>query len=156
MKIWKHLSAEHIFLGISIPDKNSVFQFVADICKRDHFVKEAAEIYNGMLAREEMASTGIGKGIGLPHTTNPNLDDAHIFLIRPEKPVDFDALDNAPVDIILALLIPENETTLHLQILAGLSRLCKEPKFLAAIRNAEDVESLREEIINLEEKMAIQ
>ena len=156
MKIWKHLPTKHIFLDIPIHDKKAVFQFVADTCKRENIVEDEVKIYDGMLAREETASTGIGKGLGFPHTTNPDIEEAYVFLIRPEKPIDFDALDDEPVDIVLALLIPENKTTLHLQVLAGLSRLCKEPKFLEAIRNAEDVEPLLEEIVNLEEKIAIQ
>jgi len=156
MKIWKHLPSKHIFLDIPIPDKNTVFRFVADTCKRENIVENEIKVYNGMLAREETASTGIGKGLGFPHTTNPDIEEAYVFLIRPENPIEFESLDGEPVDIILALLIPDSETTLHLQMLAGLSRLCKEPRFLEAIRNAENVDTLREEIVNLEEKIAIQ
>jgi mannitol/fructose-specific phosphotransferase system IIA component (Ntr-type) len=74
-------------------------------------------------------------------------------LIHLVEPIDFEALDNLPVDIILALIVPENEMTLHLQLLAGVSRLCKTSEFLEAVREATSSEDLWYLIKKLEERM---
>ncbi|HHC25190.1 MAG TPA: hypothetical protein ENK58_07255, partial [Desulfobacterales bacterium] len=68
-------------------------------------------------------------------------------------PLEFKSLDSLPVDIVIALIIPERQTTLHLQMLAGVSRLCKNPDVLKAIRQAGDSKELWGKIRNLEEKM---
>ncbi|MBN1932084.1 MAG: PTS sugar transporter subunit IIA [Desulfobacterales bacterium] len=154
MKIWKHLRTEHIFLNTPLSSKETLLRFVADTCARDGVVKDASALYQGMQDREQTMSTGVGGGIGFPHTTSQEAKEAAVLLIRLAAAIDFEALDAVPVDIVLALIIPENETRLHLQILAGASRLCRNPNFLKAVRKAENSEALWTEIKNLEEKMA--
>lgn len=153
MKICTYLQTEHIFLHAALPDKNAVLRFVADTCKKSGIVKDADALYDGMQKREQTMSTGIGGGIGFPHTTSRDARDAFVVLIHLAEPIDFEALDKLPVDIIMALVIPENRTSLHLGILAGASRLCMMPEFLEAVRKAEDPENLCNAITSLEEKM---
>lgn len=154
MKIWKHLRTEHIFLNAPLSNKETLLRFVADTCARNGVVKDASALYKGMQNREQTMSTGVGGGIGFPHTTSQEAKEAAILLIHLAEAIDFEALDDLPVDIIFALVIPENERGLHLRILAGVSRLCRNPDFLKAVRKAENSEGLWTEIKNLEEKMA--
>ncbi|QTA84263.1 PTS sugar transporter subunit IIA [Desulfonema magnum] len=154
MKIWKYLRPENLFLDVSLPDKDTTLRFVADACVQNGVVTDGNMLCEGMKEREKTMSTGIGSGIALPHTTSHETEDAAVLLIRPAVPVDFESLDNLPADIILALIIPENQTALHLQILAGVSRLCKNPSILKAMREANNSEELWKKIRNLEEKMA--
>jgi mannitol/fructose-specific phosphotransferase system IIA component (Ntr-type) len=98
-------------------------------------------------------STGVGDGIALPHAAMPDVTDAVVLLVRLAGPVDFDAIDSLPVDIVLALILPEGQTHLHLQLLAGLSRLCKNPEFLALIRLSQDSDSLWQTLQTLEEQI---
>jgi mannitol/fructose-specific phosphotransferase system IIA component (Ntr-type) len=98
-------------------------------------------------------STGVGDGIALPHAATPDVINAAVVLVRLASPVDFEAIDNLPVDIILALILPEGETHLHLQLLAGLSRLCKNPEFLALIRLSQDSEALWTALQALEDQI---
>ena len=154
MKIWKHIRTEHIFLNAPLANKETLLRFVAATCARDGVVKDASALYKGMQNREQTMSTGVGGGIGFPHTTSREAKEAAILLIRLAEAIDFESLDDFPVDIIFALVIPENERGLHLRILAGASRLCRNPDFLKAVRKAENSEALWTEIKNLEEKMA--
>lgn len=154
MKIWRYLKAENIYLNESLASKEAVFRFVADASVGMGLVKNAERVYEGMKAREETMTTGAGGGLGFPHTTCGEAADAAVFLIRPAQPLEYEAIDHLPVDIILALVIPENNTPLHLQILAGVSRLCKEPAFLRAVRQAADSKMLWNEIKTIEENMA--
>ena len=153
MKICRYLRTEHIFLNTIFPDKEAVLRFVADTCAKDGIVEDADALYEGMKKREQTMSTGVGGGIGLPHTTSREAQDASVIMIHLAEPIDFEALDALPVDIILALIVPENQTALHLRILAGVSRLCKKPEFSETVRKARNPKKLCEEITDLEEKM---
>ncbi|GLI34214.1 PTS sugar transporter subunit IIA [Desulforhabdus amnigena] len=156
MKIWERLQPDCIFLDAHLSDKDSVLRFVVDIFARKGAVRNANHLYEGMKMREEVMSTGIGDGIGIPHAPSTDAKDAAILLIRLAEPIDFDALDGLPVDVILAMVVPQNATALHLQVLAAISRLCHNPKFMESIREAENSETLREKIKCMEEEMAFQ
>ncbi len=154
MKIWNRLKPEYIFLNVFLPDKDAVFEFVAETFAQKGIVKDADKLCEGLNKREEVMSTGIGKGIGIPHTTSSEAANATILLIRLINPIDFESLDALPVDIILPIVVPEYKTGLHLQILAGLSRLCRNPEFTESIRHAENSEQLLEQIKDVEESIS--
>lgn len=154
MKIYKRLRAEHIFLNVSLKDKDEVIRLVADTFARDGVVADARLLYESMKKREETMSTGIGDGIGIPHAASWETNDAAMLLIRLVDPIDFEALDGLQVDIILALVVPENQTQLHLQILAGISRLCKRAEFLDFVRQTNNANDLWEGIKRIEEEIA--
>lgn len=154
MQISKHLDKENIFLGLQLQDKTSVLRFIADTCVRKKVAEDADRLYTGMMQREETMSTGVGNGLGFPHTTHPEVSKATLLLLRLETPVDFEALDGKPVDIILSLVIPENQTTLHLRLLARISRLCRNPEFIQTVRNAASSKALWQEIQKIEASMA--
>ena len=154
MKILNHLKAKNIFLNQLLPGKNETIRFAADNFAKNGAVKNADDLYRGMMKRENTMSTGIGGGIGLPHTTSIEAEDAAVILIRLAEPIKFDSIDDRPVDIVLALVIPENRKSLHLQLLAGVSRLCKNSDFLDAVRQESSSEILWQKINELEKKMA--
>ena len=154
MKIYKYLRIGHIFLNASLKDKDEVIRFVADTFTRDGVVANARLLYENMKKREKAMSTGIGDGIGIPNTTSWETNDPALLLVRLADPIDFQALDGLNVDIILALIVPENQTPLHLQILARISRLCKGTEFLNSVRQSKDSNDLWEEIRRIEEEIA--
>ena len=154
MKICNFLKTEHIFLDVAIPDKDNVLQFLAETGHKTGMVRNRKNLLEGLQRRENIMSTGVGDGIALPHAAASDVTDADILLVRLAKPIDFDSLDALPVDIILALILPEGQTHLHLRLLAGLSRLCKNPEFLALIRMSRDTQSLLQALHSLEEQMA--
>lgn len=154
MKIWKYLSPENIFLGLTFSSKDGILRYVADACQHAGIVQNSEPVYQGLVLRENLMSTGVGGGIGLPHTTCADVEDAVVMLVRLARAVDFEAIDNLPVDIVLALIIPEHNRSLHLRILAGISRLCKNVDFLNAVRAETDAKKLRDAIENIENHMA--
>ena len=154
MKIWKYLSSENIFLGLTFASKDGILRYVADACRHAGIVQNSEPIYQGLVLRENLMSTGVGGGIALPHTTCADVEDAVVMLVRLASAVDFEAIDNLPVDIVLALIIPERNRSLHLRILAGISRLCKNVDFMNAVRTETDPKKLRDAIENIENHMA--
>lgn len=154
MKICNYFKAGHIFLDKTLQDKDTVLRFLADMGQKAGLVRNKKTLLEGLQRRERIMSTGVGDGIALPHAAASDASDADILMVRLAKPIDFDSLDSLPVDIILALILPKGQTHLHLRLLAGLSRLCKNPEFLALIRMSRDTENLVHALHSLEEQIA--
>ncbi len=104
---------------------------------------EAREIYDALLQRERLGSTGLGRGIAVPHVKFRSLRNIVSLFARLDDPIDFDAHDNAPVDLIFLLLAPEHASGDHLRALARLSRLMREPATLEQLRSAKGASELR-------------
>lgn len=154
MKVCDHMSAEHIFLRELLKDKDAVLRFAARKFAQTGVTQNWAEAHDLMAARENLMSTGIGKGIGIPHAECPSVAKAAVVLVCPQQAVDFKALDNKPVDIIIAMVIPPKSRNLHLRLLARISRLCKNSQFIHAVRSAKNAEELFARIQDIESKMA--
>ncbi len=154
MKVYPYLAEKHIFLNVHRTDKEAVLRFVAEIFARDQVVDHPQGLFEHLQKREKTMSTGIGKGIGIPHAASEEVTNPAVLLVRLADPIDFDALDDLPVDIVMALVVPTNQTALHLRILAGISRLCEKNAFLTMVRNAVDPKTLLNEIRLLEQEIA--
>lgn len=102
------------------------------------------EIFDSLIARERLGSTGLGKGVALPHGRIQGLTRPMGALLTLEDGIDFDALDKQPVDLLFALLVPEESTDEHLQILAALAGLFSQPGLCQQIRSSQDGDSCYE------------
>ena len=99
-------------------------------------------LLQSLLARERLGSTGLGNGIAIPHCRLKNIDHVMGALITLAVPIDFDAIDGKPVDIIFILLAPAQALQEHLNALAALAELCNHTEFRHNLRNAADAEQL--------------
>lgn len=100
------------------------------------------DVFEALLQRERLGSTGIGNGIAIPHGRFQGLDRLHGFFARLEKPIDFDAIDGQPVDILFTLLAPEGAGADHLKALARVARVLRDRATLERIRNAHDSDAI--------------
>ncbi|HHJ14932.1 MAG TPA: PTS IIA-like nitrogen-regulatory protein PtsN [Gammaproteobacteria bacterium] len=96
------------------------------------------EIFDSLIGRERLGSTGLGKGVALPHGRLKGLDQPLAALLTLEHGVDYDAIDNQPVDLLFALLVPEESTDEHLQILARLAEMFSQDNFCSQLRDTRD------------------
>jgi PTS system nitrogen regulatory IIA component len=103
---------------------------------------DASALLLSLQARERLGSTGLGSGIAIPHCRLKNLDAVSGALITLAEPIDFDAIDGAPVDILFVLLAPENAMQQHLSALAALAELFNQAAFRQRLRNATSAEQL--------------
>src|ERR1700730_10545358 len=94
----------------------------------------SVDIYNILIQRERLGSTGVGSGIAIPHGKLPNLRHSVGVFGRLDEPLEFDSIDDEPVDIIMPLLAPESAGADHLKALARISRLLREPKSVEKLR----------------------
>lgn len=104
--------------------------------------RPAADILDALLAREQRGTTGFGGGTALPHGRIAGLVRPVLAVVRLAQPVDWQALDGAPVDIVLALMSGEADGAGHLKALAAASRLLRDRAFVAKLRGARDADAL--------------
>jgi len=115
------------------------------IAERIHFQDETlseTDIFNNLVSRERLGSTGIGQGIAIPHCRLDGLDRVIGVLMTLSEPVDFDAIDNQPVDLVFALVVPKEATSEHLELLSQLAEKFNNDAFCQQLRQCTDTDSL--------------
>ncbi|SON53728.1 Nitrogen regulatory protein [Hartmannibacter diazotrophicus] len=102
------------------------------------------EIFDTLLQRERLGSTGVGHGVAIPHGKLVNLDKLVGVFARLDKPIDFDALDDEPVDLMFLLLAPESAGADHLKALARIARVLRDPDIAGKMRSTTDASKIYE------------
>ena len=120
--------------------KHVLEELAARAAKLGHL--PAREIFEALLQRERLGSTGIGRGIAIPHCRHSSVKHITCIFARLETAIPFDAIDGNPVDLVFLLLAPEDAGADHLKALARLSRLMREPRTILQLRAAKDQASL--------------
>ena len=95
-----------------------------------------------LLQREKLGSTGVGNGVAIPHGKLPKLGRLFGLFARLERPIDFEALDSQPVDLVFLLLAPEGAGADHLKALARVARLLRDPEVARKLRESRDADAL--------------
>lgn len=103
---------------------------------------DATSIFEALLQRERLGSTGIGEGIAIPHGKLPGLTRIFGLLARLEKPIEFEALDGQQVDVLFLLLAPEGAGADHLKALSRAARVLREPGLIERVRATRDAAAL--------------
>lgn len=135
------LAPERILLGWRCASKRQLFQDLAEVAARATGL-EPATILAALSQREKLGTTGIGEGIAIPHARVPDLPSLTGFFVRLAVPVDYDALDDAPVDLVFLLLAPEEATNTQLKALARIARLLRDPEICARLRTETDLDQI--------------
>jgi len=135
MTISALLSPQRIFLDTEISSKKKLLELIANIVADQTRLAESL-IYNNLLNRERLGSTGLGHGFAVPHARLENLDKTIGCLFRLKEPVNFEAPDNQPVDLVFTIVIPQEATEEHLLILSSLARIFSQTDVCEAIRGA--------------------
>lgn len=141
MEIPDLLSMDGIVPALRVNSKKQALQDLARRAADLTGVHERA-IFEVLIERERLGSTGVGNGIAIPHGKLPNLDRLYGVFARLEKPVDFDAIDEQPVDLIFLLLAPESAGADHLKALARVSRLLRDKANCEKLRGTNDPEAI--------------
>ena len=102
----------------------------------------AREIFDAMLQRERLGSTGVGNGIAIPHGKLTRVDKIFGVFARLERPIDYDAQDGAPVDLMFMLIAPESAGADHLKALARIARVLRDTSLTTRLRATRDASAL--------------
>ena len=143
MEICDLLSGDRVISCIRATNKKHLLEEVsmhaAKICG-----KNERTIFDILLERERLGTTGIGRGVAIPHGKLPDLDQLYGVFIKLEQPIDFESMDGEAVDLIFLLLAPETAGADHLKALAQISRLFRDSIICKKLRAAKDKKALCE------------
>ncbi len=139
------LAPEEVVLGLRASAKTALLE---DLARRaaQSLALDAATILGALVFREGLGSTGIGDGVALPHARLESVRKPFGLLARLREPLDFDAVDERPVDLVFLLLLPTADGDDHLNALACVARKLRDPDIAAALRIARDAAGLHASI----------
>lgn len=136
-KIAKLLSPRNILLDLEVTSKKRVFEHAALLFENEYGI-ERGKVFDSLFARERLGSTGLGHAVAIPHGRIKGLREANAAVVRLSTPVAFDSPDGEPVRLLVFLLVPENATAEHLEILAELAELLSDASLRDLLLSAPD------------------
>ncbi len=150
MQIQSILNPARTFCDVPGSSKKRVLENISNFICQDINNIESDELFAALLAREKLGSTGLGNGIAIPHCRIKNCSHTVGALIKLQHSIEYDALDNQPIDLLFVLLVPEQATDQHLQTLAMLAELFSQNEFREKLRNAQTNDELYKAAINFQ------
>lgn len=138
---------ERLWIDLILPDFKAadISQVYKTLAERIEALTKfpAATLYNQLVTREQQASSGIGEGVAIPHLRLPLLEKSMIAFVRLQHPLDINAVDDAPVDLVMMLLSPASDGPHHLRRLSRISRLMRNSTLLEDLREAHGTDIIR-------------
>ncbi len=147
MKISEFLSPDETLINIRASDKEKLLAELARKLASKVKLSEH-EILSGLLKREELGSTGMGNGVAIPHARFQAIKKPFGIIVRLKQPIDFEAIDGQPVDIVFVLLLPSSAEREQLGALACVARKLRAADDLAQLRRAKNASNLYEVLIS--------
>ncbi|HHG90930.1 MAG TPA: PTS IIA-like nitrogen-regulatory protein PtsN [Devosia sp.] len=143
MELVDILSRDCIIAGAKVASKRQLLQTFADKVS-EWGQLDAATVFETLMNREKLGSTGLGNGIAIPHGKIKGLEQVIALFARLDEPIEFDAVDDQPVDIVIVLLAPEGSGADHLKALACVARLLRTETLIEQLRQTRDRKQLYE------------
>lgn len=142
MQLIDLLTPENVACNVHAGSKKRALEVASEELDREQEQAGSRQIMEGLCAREKLGSTGLGHGVAIPHARIEGLDQPSGVMIRLAEPVDFDAADREPVDLIFALVVPEAATEEHLQLLSQIAELFGDEQRRDSVRRADDAKEM--------------
>lgn len=127
---------------LDIGSKKRLLEVLGELLATDDPALAPEVVFERLLERERLGSTGLGHGIALPHARMKEVEEAIGAFVQTRRPVPFDAIDDQPVDLAFALLVPEAASEVHLQLLSRLAAMFSDPALRQRLRQAETPEEI--------------
>ena len=137
-------------VGVPGGSKKRVLEQIANLVARELPDLDGQDIFESLVAREKLGSTGFGNGIAIPHCRLPGCTKPISALLRLESAVDFDAIDGAPVDLLFVLLVPEAATDEHLELLRQIASMLDRSEVREQLRQAPTSERLYQVVVDVQ------
>ncbi len=142
MRIDDILNQQRTQVGASASSKKKAIEQVAKLISDDAGELDLNELITSLMARERLGSTGLGHGIAIPHCRLAGCKQVVGALMRLEHPIEFDAIDGEPVDLLFALIVPQDANQAHLETLAALAERFEREDYRSALRAQDSAEAL--------------
>lgn len=148
------LAERRILCHAAISSKKRLLETLAELLVVGYPELEAGDVFERLLERERLGGTGLGHGVALPHARIAVLERAIGAFVSVRKPVDFDAIDRQPVDLALALLVPEADADSHVQTISLFATLFSDPQMRERLRRADQPSQILTALLNWREGVA--
>ena len=135
------VTQKSIMPSVKVASKKQLLQVLSEKAAEITGLSER-DIFDTIMQREKLGSTGVGNGIAIPHGKLKNVGSITGIFARLETPVDFEALDDEPVDLVFMLLAPETAGADHLKALSRIARILREPEMVSKLRATKDASAL--------------
>lgn len=142
MKIAEILSADRVSSGLTFTSKKKALEDLAQLLAKGAKSVAATDILTSLSTREKLGSTGLGHGVAIPHGRIAGIENSVGAIMRLKHPLDYDAHDGHPVDLIFGLLVPQGATEAHLKHLAAIAEMFSDEVFCKKARAATDSQAL--------------
>ena len=145
MNISQYIETENIILDLKSKSKKNLLEFIAMKMSKDNNVEKDI-IFEKLYEREKLGTTGLGKGIVIPHARIPNTKEPKIIIVKLDMPLNYESIDGNDIDIVFALIVPEKEDSLHIDLLSNIANMLEDKSFLLYIRNSTSKEEIKRHI----------
>ena len=142
MALQQLLNPSHVLLGFEVTSKKRLFEEIGFLFERTAKLNRSL-VTDSLFARERLGSTGLGFGVAIPHGRIKGLKEPQVAVLQLQSPIGFDAADGAPVGLVFALLVPENATQKHLDLLAEIAELLGDESKREAFKSATSVAAIQ-------------
>ena len=153
MRLSDILKKDHIKVPMAAKNKKDAIGELVQVLADANELKDAKVLLASVLEREATRTTGIGNGLAIPHGKCGGVDHLVVSIGKPETPIDFESIDGRPVNLIVLLASPPDQTGPHIQALARISRLMTVDAFRQAMRNATTPEQIYDAVVAQENQM---
>lgn len=133
---------------VDAQSRKRAIEIASDLLADQHADLTARTLFDELMGRERLGSTALGEGVAIPHCRT-ECERIHGALLRLSTPIDYDAPDGQPVDLLFVLVVPPDESSAHLEVLAALARLFQEPENRRTLRERRSDHELYEALVGL-------
>ncbi len=141
------LNIERIHIGQAFASKKRLLEFVADQLSGSSDAKQQKRVFQAIIEREKLGSTGIGNGIAIPHGRCPHIEQASLCVVTLSEGVDYDSVDKQSVSLAIGLITPAEANEEHLQILSSIAELLRNDSVTNLILKSKSAESIKQIIL---------
>ncbi|MBM7332420.1 MAG: PTS IIA-like nitrogen regulatory protein PtsN [Alcanivorax sp.] len=155
MRVRELLTEDRTYDDVAVTSKKRLLDQIAQLAAASCGGLNEQEVFDALVAREKLGSTGIGEGIAIPHCRLGHCDAAIGLLLKLSEPVDFDAVDGRPVDLVFVLLVPEQNPEQHLKTLSHLANLFNDDDYRSDLRHAHGNQRLYQTAVESEAEIRL-
>lgn len=154
MVLTDYLNKKTILFNPSVKDRWELIESMLDVAIKNKAVKQEYRdtIKKTLFEREKSMSTGIGKGVAIPHCSCPYVDDVVMIMALSKKGINFDSIDNMPVHIAILLIVPKDKISQHIKTLANIAKLMSDDSLRDALSSAKDAQDILKILKEYEQK----
>lgn len=141
------VKAENVLVNQNEASREAVLQAIARKAEQLGITDDSAAVYKAFLAREDLGETGMMDGFAVPHAKDDAVKEPAIVVFKNQRPLEWPSFDDKPIDIAIALLVPEHQAgTTHIKLLSKTAVMLMKPDFRKAIRESEDPQAVADAI----------